>query len=249
MRQIDLNSDLGEEAGDDAAMLSIVSSANVACGAHAGNPDVMAETLRLAAERGVVIGAHPGYPDRANFGRVVIPMQPAAITRMVAAQIGAMLGVAALARVPVRYVKAHGALANLGAAEPAVAAAIAAAVAAMPVPMALLAISGTALEGAGRAAGLEVVSEVFADRAYRADGQLVPRTQAGAVLHDADAAAERMLRFAGSGRMPVLGGGEVALKAQSVCVHGDSPGAVAMARAVRARLEAAGIAIRPFAGM
>jgi len=229
-------------------MLSIVTSANIACGAHAGSPDVMAETLRLAAERGVVAGAHPGYPDRANFGRVVMPMAPAAITRMVAAQVGAMLGVAALARVPLRYVKAHGALANLGAAEPAVAAAIAAAVAAMPVPLALLAISGTALEGAGRAAGLEVVSEVFADRAYRADGQLVPRGQEGAVLHDAEAAAERMLRFVQTGRMPVLGGGEVALAAQSVCVHGDSPGAVAMARALRARLEAAGVAIRPFAG-
>lgn len=248
MHDIDLNSDLGEEAGDDAAMLSIVSSANVACGAHAGNPDVMAETLRLAAERGVVVGAHPGYPDRANFGRTVIPMEPAAITRMVAAQVGAMLGIAALARVPVHYVKAHGALANLGGADPTVAAAIAAAVAAMPVPLQLLAISGTALEGAGRAAGLAVVSEVFADRAYQADGQLVPRTQAGAVLHDPDAVADRMLRFLDTGRMPVLGGGEVALKAGSICVHGDSPGAVAMARTLRQRLEAAGVSIRPFAG-
>lgn len=247
MREIDLNADLGEEAGDDAAMLAIVSSANVACGAHAGNPDVMAETLRLAAARGVVVGAHPGYPDRAGFGRVVVPMAPAAITRMVAAQVGALLGVAALAGVPLRYVKAHGALANLGAAEPAVAAAIAAAVAAMPGRLALLAISGTALEAAGRAAGLEVVAEVFADRAYRADGQLVPRSEPGAVLQDAEAAAARMLRFLETGRMPVLGGGAVALAARSVCVHGDNPAAVAMARALRARLEGAGVAIRPFA--
>lgn len=252
-RVVDLNSDLGESfgpwvMGNDAAMLDIVSSANVACGGHAGDPEVMYATLRLAAERGVMVGAHPGYADREGFGRRVIPMAPAEIGRMVAAQVGALQGVAALAGVTVRYVKAHGALANLAAERAEVAAAVAGAVAALPGRLMLLAISGTELEVQGRKAGLDVVSEVFADRAYQANGQLVPRSQAGAVLHDPDAAAERMLRFLETGRIPVLGGGEVALAAGSICVHGDNPAAVEMARALRARLEGAGVSLRPFAG-
>ncbi|MCZ8151460.1 MAG: LamB/YcsF family protein [Rhodobacteraceae bacterium] len=251
MREIDLNADLGEgfgpwSMGDDAAMLDVVTSANIACGGHAGDPEVMHATLRAAAARGVMVGAHPGFVDREGFGRRVIPMTPDAITRMVAAQIGALSGVAALADVPVRYVKAHGALANLAADRAEVAAAIAAAVAAQPGRLALLAISGTELEVQGRKAGLPVVAEVFADRAYQADGRLVPRGQPGAVLHDADVAAARMLRFARTGLMPVLGGGEIALQAGSICVHGDTPDAVAMAQAVRAALEGAGITIRPF---
>jgi 5-oxoprolinase (ATP-hydrolysing) subunit A len=253
VRRIDLNADLGEgfgpwAMGDDAAMLGLVTSANLACGGHAGDPEVMFAALRAAAERGVVVGAHPGYADREGFGRRVIPMTPDEIGRMVAAQVGALLGVAALAGVPVAYVKAHGALANLAADRAEVAAAIAAAVAAMPMRLALLAISGTELEVEGRKAGLPVVAEVFADRAYRADGRLVPRGQTGAVLHDPEMAAARMLRFVETGRMPVLGGGEIALEAGSICVHGDSPGAVEMARAVRAALEGAGVILRPFAG-
>lgn len=253
MRKIDLNADLGEgfgpwAMGDDAAMLDVVTSANIACGGHAGDPEVMHDTLRTAAARGVVVGAHPGYPDREGFGRRVIPMTPDAITRMVAAQIGALAGVAALAGVPLRYVKAHGALANLAADRAEVATAIATAVAAQPGRLALLAISGTELEVQGRKAGLPVVAEVFADRAYQADGRLVPRGQPGAVLHDADQAAARMLRFVETGKMPVLGGGEIALQAGSICVHGDSPDAVAMARAVRSTLEKAGVTLCPFAG-
>lgn len=253
VRRIDLNADLGEgfgpwAMGDDAAMLGLVTSANLACGGHAGDPEVMFAALRAAAERGVVVGAHPGYADREGFGRRVIPMTPDEIGRMVAAQVGALLGVAALAGVPVAYVKAHGALANLAADRAEVAAAIAAAVAAMPGRLALLAISGTELEVEGRKAGLPVVAEVFADRAYRTDGRLVPRGQTGAVLHDPEMAAARMLRFVETGRMPVLGGGEIALEAGSICVHGDSPGAVEMARAVRAALEGAGVILRPFAG-
>ena len=254
LREIDLNADLGEgfgpwAMGDDAAMLGIVSSANLACGGHAGDPEVMFASLRLAAERGVVVGAHPGYADREGFGRRVIPMTPDEVGRMVAAQVGALQGVAALAEVPVRYVKAHGALANLAADRAEVAAAIAEAVRSLPGKLALLAISGTELEVEGRRAGLEVVAEVFADRAYQADGRLVPRGLPGAVLHDAEEAAMRMLHFAETGWMPVLGGGEVALAARSVCVHGDTPGAVALARGLRGRLEAAGVAIRPFAGV
>ena len=250
--KIDLNADMGEgygpwAMGDDAAMLDVVTSASLACGGHAGDPEVMFATLRAAAERGVVVGAHPGFADREGFGRRVIPMTTDEIGRMVAAQVGALLGVAALAGVRVAYVKAHGALANLAADRAEVAAAIARAVAAMPGRLALLAISGTELEAEGRRAGLTVVSEVFADRAYTATGRLVPRGQAGAVLHDAEEAAARILRFVQTGRMPVLGGGEIALEAGSICVHGDSPGAVAMARAVRGALRGAGIVLRPFA--
>jgi UPF0271 protein len=232
--------------GDDAAMLGIVTSANVACGAHAGDPEVMYRTLVLARERGVVVGAHPGYADREGFGRRVIPMQPAEIGRMVAAQVGALLGIARLAGVSVAYVKAHGALGNLAAADESVAQAVADAAAALGLPV--LAISGTALERVCRARGDRVFSEVFADRAYLPDGQLVPRSRAGAVIHDAAAAADRLAAFLRSGEMPCLDGRSVRLAAESVCVHGDTPGAVAMARVVRARLEAEGIAIGAFLG-
>lgn len=249
--RIDLNSDLGEgfgpwAMGDDAAMLDLVTSANIACGGHAGDPETMFATLEGAAARGVVIGAHPGYADREGFGRRVIPMPPDAIGRMVAAQVGALQGVAALAGAELRYVKPHGALANLAADDRAVAGAIAAAVAALPGRLALLAISGTELEAAGRAAGVAVFSEIFADRAYLPDGRLMPRSRPGAVLHDPEAVAERLVRFLDTGLMPVAGGDPIRLAAHSVCVHGDTAGAVAMARQLRAGIEAAGITVAPF---
>lgn len=248
---IDLNADLGEgfgpwRMGDDAAMLDIVTSANIACGGHASDPETMFDTLRLAAARGVAVGAHPGYPDREGFGRRVIPMAPAEVGRMIAAQVGALAGVAALAGARVAYVKPHGALGNLAADDVAVAQAIAQAVAAIG-GLGMLAISGTALEDAARAAGLPVWSEVFADRAYLSTGRLVPRSRPDAMIHDADAAAERLLRLLETGLMPVVDGPPIRLAAQSICVHGDSPGAVAMARAVRIRLEGAGVTLRPFA--
>ena len=249
--RIDLNSDLGEgfgpySLGDDAARLAIVTSANVAAGGHASDPDTMAATLAEAARRGVVIGAHPGYADRAGFGRRVIPMQPDQIGRMVLAQTGALSALAQQAGTVVRYVKPHGALGNLAAADADVARAIASAVAALSPRLAILAISGTALEHAARAEGVEVFSEIFADRAYLADGQLVPRSRPGSVLHDAGAIADRLLGFLGSGRMPVLDGGEVALAAHSICVHSDTPGAVAIAQTVHQRLSDAGVTIAPF---
>ncbi|MFT4014668.1 MAG: 5-oxoprolinase subunit PxpA [Paracoccus sp. (in: a-proteobacteria)] len=249
--KIDLNSDLGESfgpwvMGDDAAMLDVVTSANIACGGHASDPETMFLTLTRAVARGVVIGAHPGYPDREGFGRRVIPMPPAQIGRMVAAQVGALQGVAALAGAEVRYVKPHGALGNLAADDRAVAEAIVAAVAALPGRLAVLAISGTDLELAARAGGVEVFSEIFADRAYLPDGRLVPRSRPGAVLHDADEAAERLVRFLETGRMPVIEGAPIPLAAQSICVHGDTAGAVAMAREIRARLSSVGVGIAPF---
>ncbi len=249
--RIDLNSDLGEGfgpwvMGDDAAMLGLVSSANVACGGHAGDPEVMYATVMLANSKGVVIGAHPGYADREGFGRRIIPMSAAEIERMVAGQTGALMGVAALAGAQVRYVKAHGALANLAADDRGVAEAIARAVRAVSRDLAVLAISGTEQEGAALAQGLEVHSEIFADRGYLPNGRLVPRKLPGAMIEGSERAAGRLLGFLESGLMPVVGGNPIRLRAQSICVHGDSKGAVAMARHLRMTLQAAGHVIAPF---
>jgi 5-oxoprolinase (ATP-hydrolysing) subunit A len=249
--QIDLNSDLGEGygpwvLGDDAQILDCVTSANIACGGHAGDPETMFKTLRLAAERGVRVGAHPGYADREGFGRRVIPMLPAEIGRMVVAQVGALGALARLAGTQVRFVKPHGALGNLAAADASVAGAIVAAVRSLDPALALLAISGTALETAAREQGVAVFSEIFADRAYLPNGQLVPRSQAGAVLHDVKEAADRLVGYLKTGLMPVQGGNAIALRADSICVHGDSPEAAEMARQIRARLQAEGVTVAAF---
>ncbi|MEO8240944.1 MAG: 5-oxoprolinase subunit PxpA [bacterium] len=251
MTQIDLNSDLGESfgpwtMGDDAAMLSVVSSANVACGGHASDPETMFATLSTAHSKGVIIGAHPGYTDRIGFGRRVIPMTAAEIERMTAAQIGALIGVAGLAGARVRYVKAHGALANLAADDRTVADALARAVKAVAPDLAYLAISGTHQEAAAKAAGLQTYSEIFADRGYQPNGRLVPRSHPGAMIHDPALATDRLLRFLDTGLMPVVGGDPIRLCAQSICVHSDSPGSVAMARHIAKTFATAGIAIKPF---
>ncbi len=251
MRTIDLNSDLGEgfgpwTMGDDAAMLGLVTSANIACGGHASDPETMFATLRLAADKGVSIGAHPGYNDREGFGRRLIPMTPSEITRMVAAQIGALMGVAALAGTRMSYVKAHGALANHAADTRAAAEALVAAVRAISPALAILAISGTEQEHAARAAGQPVYSEIFADRGYLSTGRLVPRSRPDAMIPDAKAAADRLLGFLDTGLMPVVDGDPIRLDAHSICIHGDSPHAVAMAREIRARLTAAGVTLAAF---
>ncbi|MGB0505123.1 MAG: LamB/YcsF family protein [Pikeienuella sp.] len=251
MTRIDLNSDLGESfgpwtMGDDAAMLSIVTSANVACGGHASDPETMFKTLTLAKERGVSVGAHPGFNDREGFGRRVIPMAPDEIARMCAAQIGALMGIAALVGIPVGYVKPHGALGNLAARDRGVADAITAAVQMMDPKLAILAISGTQSEQAARAANVPVYSEVFADRGYLSTGQLVPRGQDGAMIHDAGEAADRLLSYLDTGLMPVVDGEPIKLAAHSICVHGDSPGAVDMAGEVRSRLMAEGVEVASF---
>lgn len=249
-RTIDLNADLGESygpwrMGDDEAMLGIVTSASVACGGHASDPETMFRTLTQARERGVVVGAHPGYPDREGFGRRRLPYPPAEVERFVAAQIGALAGIGRLAGMPVSFVKPHGALGNVAAEDMAVAEAITRAVAAFE-GMPILTIAGTALERAARAAGLVTYAEIFADRGYTPEGQLVPRSQPGAMIEDAEEAAGRLLRYLETGRMPTVAGGEVTLPAQSICIHGDSDHAVAMARRVRAALESAGVVLRPF---
>ena len=249
--RIDLNSDLGEgygpwAMGDDAAMLKLVSSANIACGGHASDPETMYQTLLLAAQNGVIVGAHPGFNDPLGFGRRIIPMSPAEVGRMVAAQIGSLQAMAKLAGTSVAYVKPHGALGNLAAADRAVADAIAGAVKAISTDLAILAISGTELEHAARAANITVFAEIFADRGYTPQGRLVPRSKPGAMIHDPDAAIARLLSFLETSLMPTVGGDPIPLAAQSICVHGDSPGAVEMARQIRSRLGAAGVTIAAF---
>ena len=246
VRRIDLNSDLGEgfgpwAMGDDETMLTLVSSANVACGGHAGDTETMFRTLSTAAHTGVTVGAQPGYPAREGFGRRVIPMSNDEVGRMVVAQIGALRAVAAMVPVDVRYVKPHGALGNLAARDREVAGAIVDAVQRLDPGLALLAISGTQIQRVAETAGLPVYSEVFADRGYLSTGQLVPRDRPDAMIHDPNEACDRLLAFLESGLMPVTDGEPIPLAADSVCVHGDSAGAVAMARTIRDGLAAAGI--------
>ncbi len=250
-RSIDLNADLGESygpwpMGNDAAMLGIVTSANVACGGHASDPETMVQTLRLAKENGVVVGAHPGYNDKEGFGRRIIPMKPVEIGHMVAAQIGALQALAALEDTRVAYVKPHGALGNLCAADATVAQAVVKAIRGISPELAVLAISGMQLEVAARDQGATVFSEIFADRGYLSSGQLVPRGQDGAMIHDAGEAAERLLGYLDTGLMPVIDGDPIKLEAASICVHGDGPAAVEMAREIRARLSAAGVEVSAF---
>lgn len=248
---VDLNSDLGEgygpwRMGDDAAILTIVTSANIACGGHAGDPATMFETLSLAKDQNVIAGAHPGFADQEGFGRRLLPLTAREVEQLVATQLGALLGAAALAECEVRYVKPHGALGNWAADERPIADAIVRATKAVSSDLAILAISGTELESAGRKAGLSVFGEIFADRGYLGKGRLVPRKLPGAMIHDPALAAQRLINFLGSGLMPTVDAEPIKLEAHSICVHGDSVGAVAMARHVRSALEAAGIELRPF---
>ena len=251
MPHIDLNSDLGESLGawtmgDDAAMLDLVSSANVACGFHAGDPVGLLKTLRAAAERHVVVGAHVAYRDLVGFGRRPMDVPHAELVGDVIYQIGALQGLARAAGTTVRYVKPHGALYNTIAHDRAQAGAVIEAVQAVDRDLALVVLAGSPLAGWAHDAGLSVIEEAFADRGYTPQGTLVSRREPGAVLHDAQAVAARMLQLVREGTVPAVDGSPVAVRADSICVHGDSPGAVAMARAVRARLQDAGVAIRPF---
>ena len=251
MRSIDLNADLGEgygpwSMGDDAAMLDIVSSANLACGGHASDPETMFRTLALARDRGIAIGAHPSYPDKEGFGRRRLPATPGEVERFVAAQVGALAAIAALAGARIGYVKPHGALANVATEDRAVAEAIVRSVCAVDGTLAMLAISGTMLETVARDAGMAVFSEIYADRGYTPAGNLVPRGQPGALLEDAGEATARIIAFLRSGRMPTVGGEAVPLAVDSICIHGDSAHAVAMARHMRDAIAAEGLAVTPF---
>lgn len=243
---IDLNADLGEGGPADDDLLALVTSASVACGFHAGDPVGILETLRRAAQAGVVVGAHPAYADREGFGRREVDVDPAAVRAGIVYQIGALDALARAAGTTVRYVKPHGALYNRAAWDRAVAEPLIRAVldtGARP----LLALAGSALVGWARAAGLQVHEEGFADRAYMADGTLVPRSDPGALIESVPAAVEQALALARGAAVRAAGGRTASIAASSICVHGDTPGAVGLARMVRTALEEAGVAVGPFA--
>lgn len=256
-RSIDLNCDLGESfgawrLGDDAAMFALVSSANIACGFHAGDAQTMRASVRLALEHGVAVGAHPGYRDLAGFGRRALGASPDEIAGELAYQLGALFGSARLAGgsdsgARVRYVKAHGALYHRLGGDHAAATAFADTVATFDETLVVLGAPGTELQRASDAAGLTFATEAFVDRAYLADGSLMPRTLPGAVVHDPAAAADRALELAESGSIAADDGSRVELAPDSLCVHGDTPGAAAIAAAVRAALDRAGATVESFA--
>ena len=249
---MDLNSDLGESfsrwtLGDDEALLGVVTSANVACGFHAGDPTVLRRTCELAAARGVVVGAQVGYRDLPGFGRRFIDVAPAELTNDVLYQLGALEAFARVAGTRVAYLKPHGALYNAIVHHEAQAAAVVDAVRRYDPQLPVLGLPGSRFLALAAEAGLDVVAEAFADRAYTPQATLVPRGGAGAVLHDPDEIARRCVRMATAGEVEAVDGSVVAVRAASICVHGDTPGAVAIAQRVREALTAAGVTIAPFA--
>jgi len=249
--RIDLNSDLGESfgpwpMGDDAALMASISSANVACGFHAGDPGTMRATVALAKASGVAVGAHPGFPDLVGFGRREMKATPREVEDFVLYQVAALAGIAAGQGVRLQHVKAHGALYNMACRDRALADAIARAVAAIDKRLILFGLPNSELIKAGQQAGLPVAAEVFADRAYEADGSLAARQKAGSVIHDPAAVVARAIKMVRERQVVALDESVIALEADTICLHGDTAGAADLARAVRAGLEAAGIEIRSF---
>ena len=251
MASIDINCDMGESfgaytIGDDAGMLGLVSSANIACGFHGGDPNVMDATLRLAAENGVAAGAHPGFADLYGFGRRQIRGDsPAEIERQIVYQIGALQALAAAAGTRIAHVKMHGALGNMVAEEPELAQAYARAVRSVDRDLILVVMPGMASEAAGERLGLPLCREIYCDRAYADSGNLLARKLPGAVIHDAEVAAERVIRMVEDQHIVTVSGARRPVRIDSVCVHGDTPGAVGMAARLRARLGDAGIDVKP----
>ncbi|AIQ63630.1 LamB/YcsF family protein [Paenibacillus stellifer] len=248
MIEIDLNCDMGESfgayrIGNDDELLREVTSANIACGFHAGDPGVMRRSVTSALAAGVKIGAHPGLPDLAGFGRRNMQISPEEAFDLVTYQIGALDAFVRQEGGRLRHVKPHGALYNMAAVSRPLADAIAGAVYRYDPAMVLYGLAGSELLAAGNAAGLRTASEVFADRAYMADGSLVPRGVPGAVVHDAGEAARRVLRMVREGAVTALDGSAVPLLADTVCIHGDSPGAAVFAAALRRTLEAEGVLV------
>ncbi|WP_163509943.1 LamB/YcsF family protein [Fodinicola acaciae] len=251
MTHVDLNSDLGEgfgiwPMGDDAALLDIVSSANVACGFHAGDPTVLRRVTARAAERGVVIGAQVGYRDLPGFGRRFIDVDPAELVNDVIYQIAALDGFARIAGTKVRYVKPHGALYNAIVTHAEQAAAVVQAVRLYDSSLPVMGLPGSEWLRQAAEAGLATVAEAFADRAYTPEGTLLSRRLPGAVVHDPDEVVRRTVRMAVEGTVEAVDGSVVSVRPRSLCVHGDTPGAVEIARRVRDGLVAAGVELRPF---
>lgn len=250
---VDLNSDMGEgfgpwKMGDDAAMLDIVTSANIACGMHAGDPEVMATTFAKAKERGVSVGAHPGYPDLFGFGRRNMPYTMGETERLIAYQIGAAEAMAAYAGHRLTHVKLHGALGNLSQQNRDVALAALNAVKAVNPRLVCLTIALGEMDRLAGEMGLEFRSEIFADRAYTEEGFLVDRRLPGAVLHDPKEIADRILAMLNEGAIRTISGKWLKTPIDSICVHSDTPSAVEIARSLRNSLEAQGVSVKPFAG-
>lgn len=241
---IDLNCDMGEGCGDDERIMPLVSSANVACGFHAGDPGLIRRTIRLAVRCGVAVGAHPSYPDRAGFGRTPMERSPEEVRDDVAYQVAAVRGLALAEGAPLTHVKPHGALYNAAAQDRGLARAICQAVREIDPGLAVVCLAGSPMAAAVREAGLRCAEEAFADRAYTAEGTLVPRSRPGAVLGDPGLVAERVSRLARERRVEAIDGTLVPVAADTVCVHGDTPGAVEALAAIRERLRRDGIAVR-----
>jgi UPF0271 protein len=246
--RIDLNSDMGESfgaytIGHDVGLMKSITSANVAAGFHAGDPTVLRETIRLAKTHGVAVGAHPGFPDLAGFGRRELHVTPREAEDLVLYQIAAVAGVAAAEGVRLQHVKPHGALFNMAVKDAVLAGAIVRAVAAFDKTLILFTLPGSEILKAGRAAGLRVAAEIFADRAYEPDGTLVSRRKPGSVIHDAQTVVKRAVRMVNDAVVVAIDGTTIALEADTICVHGDTPGSDALAAALRAGLEAAGITV------
>jgi UPF0271 protein len=245
--RIDLNADVGESAAGmsvDAAMMQSITSANVAAGVHGGDPSVLREIVRLAKQHRVAVGAHPGLPDRDGAGRRAMPLTPGGIEDLVLYQVAAVAGVAAAEGMLLQHVKAHGALYHMTARDPALARALARAVVAFDRTLILLTLPDSEVVKAGAEVGLRVAVEAFVDRAYLPDGGLVPRQQPGALIHDVEAAAGRARRLVQEHVVAASDGSELRIEADTLCVHGDTPGADRIAAQVRAALEAAGVLVR-----
>lgn len=246
MPRIDLNCDLGEGAGRDAELMPLITSANIACGAHAGDEATMRATVRLALQHGVAIGAHPGFADRANFGRRELPLTAAEVGRLIVEQTRALQAIAREAGGRVTHVKPHGALYNLAARDAALARGVAAAVRECDPALVLFGLAGSWSITAARECGLRVASEVFADRTYQPDGSLTPRSQPQALITDEHAAVAQVLRMVRERRVRAVTGAEVPIAADTVCLHGDGAHAVTFAQRLRAELAAANIETRAF---
>jgi 5-oxoprolinase (ATP-hydrolysing) subunit A len=242
---VDLNADLGEGAGHDDELLSLVTSANIACGFHAGDANTMRQSILTARDRNVAVGAHPSLFDRENFGRKELPVKPDEVFEAVVYQLGIFQAIAEAAGVRPNHVKPHGALYNMAVRDELLAEAIGRAIASVDEKLLLFAPQNTALSRAGEKNGLRITHEVFADRNYLSNGQLVPRTRPDALLHDPVEAAPRVIRMLCEGKVRSIDGVDVNVRAETICLHGDNPEAVDFARALRSRLEKEGVTIRP----
>jgi UPF0271 protein len=240
---IDLNADVGEGCGQDAALMPLISSANIACGIHAGDNDSMREAVALALEHGVAIGAHPSFPDREHFGRREMQLDARELHQCIVAQIESLANVAAAAGAQLRHVKPHGALYNMAARDEAIAETVVAAIRSVDPALMMFGLAGSVMLTVAERLGLRAISEAFADRAYRPDGSLLPRNQQGSVLHDETAVASRAVAMVQGGAVIAVDGSQVAIRADTICLHGDAPGADVMALRIHDAFAAAGVRI------